>query len=217
VSRLARLGHRRIAIVSEDTAGLTVSQLAAASLGPGDGTASILRPSGWASALRSGGLPLDDELLTRTPYSREGARAATDAALAGDDPRTALFTVDETMALGALDAITAAGLRIPDEISFVTFDDLPWSTLVQPPLTVVAQPVYRLGTTATKLLLGRLVGDDRPPQTVVLKTSFVLRGSTGQCRWLPSKRDGRHDWHGVPKSQCPRSCPRPTPLPHPPA
>jgi LacI family transcriptional regulator len=178
--------------------------------------ASILRLPGWASAFRSAGLPLADDLLLRTPYSREDARGASAAALAGDDPPTALSTV-ETMTLGAVDAITAAGLRIPDEVSLVTFADLPWSTLVQPPLAAVAQPVYRLGTTATKLLLGRLVGDDRPPQTVVLKTSFVLRGSTGQCRWLPSKRDGRRDWRGVPKSQCPRSCPRPTPLPHPPA
>jgi LacI family transcriptional regulator len=104
---------------------------------------------------------------------------ATAAALAADDPPTALFTVDETMTLGTVEAITAAGLHIPDQISLVTFDDLQWSTLVRPPLTVVAQPVYELGTTATSLLLRRLAGDDRPPQTVVLDTSFVLRGSTG--------------------------------------
>jgi LacI family transcriptional regulator len=179
VSHIVRLGHLRIAIVSEDAAGLTVSQLADAAFGPADGEASVLRLSGWASALRAGGLPLADDLFLRTPYSRDGARAAAAAALAEDDPPTALFTVDETMTLGAVDAVTAAGLRVPDEISLVTFDDLQWSTLVQPPLTVVAQPVYELGTTATNLLLGRLAGDERPPQTVVLDTSFVLRGSTG--------------------------------------
>ncbi len=185
VSHLVRLGHRRIAIVSEDTAGMTVSQLADAAFGPGDGMASILRLAGWASALRSGGLPLADEMLLRTPYSREGARAATAAALGMDEPPTAIVTVDETMTLGAVDAITAAGLQMPDEISLITFDDLQWSTLVQPQLTVVAQPVYELGMTATKRLLGRIAGDERAPQTLVLDTSFILRGSTGPPRRHP--------------------------------
>jgi LacI family transcriptional regulator len=179
VSHLVRLGHRRIAIVSENAAGLTVSQLADASFGPGDRMTSALRLSGWASALRSGGLPLSEDLLLAAPYSREGARAATAAALAADDPPTAIFTVDETTTLGAVDAIMAAGRRMPDEISLVAFDDVQWSTLVRPPLTVVAQPVYELGMTATRLLLGRLAGDERPSETVVLDTTFVLRGSTG--------------------------------------
>jgi LacI family transcriptional regulator len=191
VSHLARLGHWRIAIVSENSANLTVAQLADATFGPGDGMASILRLAGWASGLRSGGLPLADDLLLGTGYSREQARATTAAALAMDDPPTAIVTVDETMTLGAVDAIMAAGLRMPDDISLVTFDDLQWSTLVRPPLTVVAQPVYELGMTATQRLLDRLAGDERPPETIVLDTSFVLRGSTGPVPTRGPRPGGR--------------------------
>ena len=168
VSHLARLGHRRIAIVSENPAGLTASQLADAAFGPGDAMTSILRLAGWASGLRSGGLPLSDDLLLGTGYSREQARATTAAALAMDDPPTAIVTVDETMTLGAVDAIMAAGLRMPTDISLVAFDDLRWSTLVQPPLAVVAQPVHELGMTATQRLVEKdrrrraATGDDRP-------------------------------------------------------
>ncbi len=95
------------------------------------------------------------------------------------DRPTALVTTDETMTLGAIDAILDAGLEIPGDISLVAFDDLPWTTLIRPPLTVVAQPVHELGVTATQRLLGRLAGFDGPPETVVLRTAFVVRGSTG--------------------------------------
>ena len=179
VSHLVRLGHRRIAIISENPKRLSVSQLADAAFGPGDALTSTLRLSGWASALRSVGLPLSDDLLLTTAYNREQAAAATAAALATEDPPSAIFSVDETMTLGAVDAITALGLRMPTDISLVAFDDLQWSTLVQPPLTVVSQPVYQLGMTATERLLGRIAGDERPPETIVLDTNFVLRGSTG--------------------------------------
>ena len=83
------------------------------------------------------------------------------------------------MTLGALDAILDSGSRSPADVSMVAFDDLPWMTLVRPPLTVVAQPVHELGVTATQRLLGRLAGFDEPPETVILRTAFVVRGSTG--------------------------------------
>ena len=82
------------------------------------------------------------------------------------------------MTLGALDAIGDAGLRIPDDVSLVAFDDPGWATVMRPPLTVIAQPVQELGVTAATRLLGRIGGDERPPETVVLSTQFVLRGST---------------------------------------
>jgi LacI family transcriptional regulator len=85
------------------------------------------------------------------------------------------------MTLGAVDGIVASGRQMPDDVSLVSFDDLEWTTLVRPPLTVVAQPVYEVGATATRLLLARLAGDDRPPQTVILDTTFILRGSTGRA------------------------------------
>ena len=179
VRHLVRLGHRRVAIVVEGHTALSAADAVTARLRPDGGMTSRLREVGWAAALREAGLPVTDDLIRRARYEREDARSVTAAALAMPDRPTALVTTDETMTLGAIDAILDAGLEIPGDISLVAFDDLPWTTLIRPPLTVVAQPVHELGVTATQRLLGRLAGFNGPPETVVLRTAFVVRGSTG--------------------------------------
>jgi len=180
ISHLARLGHRRIAIIAEADTALPAAELATAQPGPADAMPSRLRLVGWAAGLRAADLPVTDDLIRRTRYARAAAMEQTVAALELDDPATAIFTTDSTMTLGAVDGIVASGRRMPDDVSLVAFDDLEWTTLVQPPLTVVAQPVYELGATATRRLLARLAGDEGPPELIVLETSFILRGSTGR-------------------------------------
>jgi LacI family transcriptional regulator len=179
VRHLVRLGHRRIAIVVEGRTALPAREIVTARLRPDGGMTSLLREAGWAAALREAGLPVTDDLIRGARYDRDDARSVTAAALAMPDRPTAIVTTDETMTLGAIDAILAAGLEIPRDISLIAFDDLPWTTLMRPPLSVVAQPVHELGVTATQRLLGRLAGDEGPPQTVVMRTAFVVRGSTG--------------------------------------
>jgi len=179
VRHLVRLGHRRIAIVVEDRTALTAAEAVRARPRPDAGMTSAIREAGWAAALREAGLPVTDDLIRGARYDRVDARRAMTTALRLPDRPTAVVTTDETMTLGAIDAIQEAGLEIPRDISLVAFDDGPWTTLVRPPLTVVAQPVHELGVTATQRLLGRVAGDEGPPETVVLTTSFVVRGSTG--------------------------------------
>lgn len=179
VGHLARLGHRRIAIVVERETALDAALALRTRPALADAMTSTLREVGWAAGLAAAGLPVDESLVRRTLYDRDAARRETAAALALADRPTALLTTDETMTLGALDAILDAGLRIPDDISVVGFDDPAWTTLLRPPLTVIAQPVHELGVTAVQRLLGRIAGDERPSEVVVLDTSFVLRGSTG--------------------------------------
>lgn len=179
VRHLVRLGHVRIAIVVEGRTALPAATAIRARPRPDSGMTSLLREVGWAAALREAGLPVTEELICRARYDRDDARRATAAALAGPEPPTAFVTTDETMTLGAIDAIQAAGLEIPGDVSLVAFDDLPWTTLMRPPLTVVAQPVHDLGMTAAQRLLGRLAGFGGAPETVILSTSFVVRGSTG--------------------------------------
>ena len=179
VNHLIRLGHRRVAIVIEGTSALPADQILTAHPDAASAMPSTLREAGWAAALRGAGLPVTDDLIRRARYDRADACAAVAAAIGGPDRPTALLTTDETMTLGAIDAILDAGLHVPGDISIIAFDDSPWTTIVQPPLTVVAQPVYELGATATRRLLARLAGDDGPPQTVVLETRLILRGSTG--------------------------------------
>jgi LacI family transcriptional regulator len=191
VRHLVRLGHRLVAIVVEGETALSASEVVTARLPAASGTTSRLREIGWAAALREAGLPVTDDLIRRARYDRADARSVTAAALARPDHPTALVTTDETMTLGAIDAILDAGLEMPRDISLVAFDDLPWTTLMRPPLTVVAQPVHELGVTATQRLLGRLAGFDGPPETVVLRTVFVVRGSTGPVPGSPPGFTGR--------------------------
>ncbi|MBP1705107.1 MAG: putative LacI-family transcriptional regulator [Chloroflexi bacterium] len=181
VNHLIRLGHRRIAIVTEASTALSAAEIGRAHLPPAGQMTSVLRQAGWAAALRGAGLPVTDELIRTARYDRDDARAATAAAIAGADRPTAILTTDETMTLGALEAILEAGLDIPGDISLVGFDDSPWTTVVRPPLTVIAQPVYELGAMAARRLLARVAGDDSPPGPVFLDTSFILRGSTGRA------------------------------------
>ncbi len=185
VRHLVRLGHRRIAIVVEARTALGAADVIRARLRPDAGMTSPMRELGWAAALREAGLPVTDDLICGARYERADARRAAAAALAQPDRPTAILTTDETMTLGAIDAIQEAGLEVPRDISLIAFDDLPWTTILRPPITVIAQPVHELGVTAAQRLLGRLAGDDRPPETVILSTSFVVRGSTGPA---PARR-----------------------------
>ncbi len=83
------------------------------------------------------------------------------------------------MTVGALRATRALGLRIPADVALVGFDDLDWTTLVQPPVTVVSQPVAELGRTAGLRLLRRLEGDRSPPRRIRLEARLIVRGSCG--------------------------------------
>jgi DNA-binding LacI/PurR family transcriptional regulator len=100
--------------------------------------------------------------------------------LLGQAPRiTALFVANNLMTLGALVAIRERGLRIPADISIVGFDDMPWVPLLQVPLTVVAQPTYEMGQKAAELLLERIEQPRKPVSTVELKTTLIIRQSSG--------------------------------------
>lgn len=178
VNLLVGLGHRRIAILVEGTSARSAAELRGGPIPRGVLT-STLRQAGWAAALRTAHIPVTDALIRRSTYDRLQARAATAAALAETDRPTAFLATDEIMTIGALDAILEAGLRIPEDVSLIGFDDVPWTTLVRPPLTVVAQPVHELGATATRRVLERIAGADGPPEQTVLRTSLINRGSTG--------------------------------------
>jgi LacI family transcriptional regulator len=75
-------------------------------------------------------------------------------------------------------AIRNSPLRAPEDVSILAFDDLDWATVVQPPLSVVAQPVYELGTIAAQRLLARIGGDESEPRAVLLNTRLIEREST---------------------------------------
>jgi LacI family transcriptional regulator len=163
IEHLVGLGHRRIALLTSQ--GLIHTNQ--------------MRLAGYLQGLERAGIPVDERLIRMAEYTREAAVRETESVLALDDPATAIFTTDNLMSLGAFEGTQHAGRAVPEEVSIVGFDDLEWMTIVRPPVTVVSQPTYELGATAATRLLARLAGDDGPPQTLTLETTFIIRGSTG--------------------------------------
>ncbi len=88
-----------------------------------------------------------------------------------------MFAADNLMALGALDAIRARGLRVPDDIALAAFDDIPWFVHTDPPITAIAQPTADLARAAVRALADLIEG--RTPQSVTLPARLVVRRSSG--------------------------------------
>ncbi|MBI5667682.1 MAG: substrate-binding domain-containing protein [Chloroflexi bacterium] len=96
-----------------------------------------------------------------------------------DTPPEALFVCNNLMTLGAQRALRELGVRIPDDVALVGFDDMPWAGDLNPPLTAVAQPGYELGQQAVELLLKRFDQPDAPYRKVILQPRLIVRQSCG--------------------------------------
>jgi LacI family transcriptional regulator len=184
VEYLIDRGHTRIGIVTElrvdreaDWASLLypIDEVDRRTLNP-----SSRRLLGYLRAHASRGVAVEPQLVARTgATSVQSAREATLRLLGADDPPTAIVTVDNSTSVGAYGAVRALGVRVPDDISFVAFDNLDWTTLVTPALTVVEQPVHELGVKAADLLVGRISGVDTTPMADhMLQTRLIERDST---------------------------------------
>lgn len=164
VRHLLELGHRRIAALS----------------GPEVVSTAADRVAGYRRALAESGLMPEPELVRYGSFTQESGYRMAQAALALAQPPTALVTGNNFIAIGALRALREAGLRVPDDISLVTFDDLPAAVIIDPFLTVAAQPAYEMGRRATALLLERLAEGGPPaPQEIVLPAKLIVRRSSG--------------------------------------
>lgn len=163
VAHLAGLGHRRIGVVSDSP----------------EITSSAERIQGYRQALRAAGIAPEPGLISIGGPTRDDGEAAALRLLDRPDRPTAVFTANNFMTVGALRAARSLGLRIPEDVALVGFDDLDWTTLVQPPVTVVRQPVADLGRVAGERLLRRLEGDAGPPRRIRLDANLIVRGSCG--------------------------------------
>ncbi len=94
----------------------------------------------------------------------------------------AIFTSNSLLTAGALEAIRARKLSVPRDVALVGFDETTWGALVEPPITVIAQPTEEIGRTATELLFQRIAEPSRPPRTVILKGQLLVRGSSTKRR-----------------------------------
>jgi LacI family fructose operon transcriptional repressor len=160
ITHLIEQGYRRIgALCSEMSTGLE-------------------RQVGYEKALRAHGLAPKSEYMKYVPPKIDVGYTATLKMLDLTDPPDALFTANSLIAEGALRAIRERNLTIPDDIALVTFDETTWSSLVQPSLTLIAQPTYEIGKTAAELLLQRIADPSRPTRQVILKGQLLVRGSS---------------------------------------
>jgi LacI family transcriptional regulator/LacI family repressor for deo operon, udp, cdd, tsx, nupC, and nupG len=166
VEHLLSLGHRRIGFIE----------------GRPEISSSQERLRGYALALQEQGIEVDPALV-RTGDSRQasGARLAEELL---DQPQRpgALLVGNNLMTLGALETIHRLGLRIPEDIAIVGYDDMPWALALDPPLTAVRQPGYELGGRAMELLLQRIRDPKRSASLVTLDAELIVRRSCGAPR-----------------------------------
>lgn len=140
------------------------------------------RYAGFEKALRAHDLSSVAEHVKFVQPKIEAGYAATLKILDTAQPPDALMTTNSLLAEGALQAIRERNLTIPGDIALVTFDETTWASLVQPPLTLIAQPTNEIGKTATELLLQRIADPDRPTRQVILKGHLLVRGSSAPRR-----------------------------------
>jgi len=159
---LLTLGHRRIGVIS----------------GPEGWVATEERLRGHHAALAASGVLPDPSLVRRSNFRIDGGREAAEALLAQPDPPTAIFAFNDSMAIGAMRAVSARGLRVPADISVVGFDDTIEAAVAVPALTTVRQPLAELGRTAVSLLLRQIQNKRLEPLRVELATRLVVRDST---------------------------------------
>jgi LacI family transcriptional regulator len=157
------------------------------------------RLKGWERALREAQLPVDNDLIVRAdphfygipPSSADSPPATWPAVqrqkmpsayellrgmLKSPQRPSAIFVANNQLTLGALYAFRACGLRCPEEISLISFDDHDWAPLFNPPLTVVYQPAYRMGQTAAQLLM-RMINGEPAASPLPLSVELILRSS----------------------------------------
>jgi DNA-binding LacI/PurR family transcriptional regulator len=160
---LIGLGHRAIATI----------------VGPLEWPSAEARLAGYHDALRAAGIAVDPALVEAAPdWGLESGYAATDRLLARGRPITAIFAHSDLMAIGAIRRLRSEGLRVPDDVSVLGFDDLPVAAYVDPPLTTVHQPMREVGALAADILLDRVGGIDRTTGPHLLPASLVVRQST---------------------------------------
>ncbi|HWM02207.1 MAG TPA: substrate-binding domain-containing protein [Actinophytocola sp.] len=157
---LLDLGHRRIGLVC----------------GPPYASSARDRHAGYCNALAESGLPIDDTLLAGDSFSMEAGETAGRTLLDRPDPPTAIFAVNDNTAIGVMAAAHNLGLRIPEDLSLVGYNDIPIVSRLPVPLTTVRVPFQQIALGALDLLHD--AGNDNPPRTLIAAPTLIPRRST---------------------------------------
>lgn len=163
---LISLGHQRIAFIG----------------GPEHLQCSRARADGYRSALTGAGLEVTTDLVRNGDFSHEAGHKAMAQLLETGTPPTAVFAGNDQQAQGAYQAAGEHGLRIPDDISIIGFDDLPLARWTNPPLTTIRQPIAEMAAQAMRMLLRYLETGEFGTKRVELATELIIRSSTTQIK-----------------------------------
>jgi LacI family repressor for deo operon, udp, cdd, tsx, nupC, and nupG len=162
VNYLQQLGHQRIACVA----------------GPEKMPLCQYRLQGYIQALRRNNVAVDSQYITRGDFTYDAGAQALTTLMALPSPPTAIFCHSDVMAIGVLSQAKKMGLRIPQDLSIIGFDDIKLCQYCDPPLTTVAQPRLQIGQQAMLLLLEQLQGHSVQSGSRLLESELIIRGST---------------------------------------
>jgi DNA-binding LacI/PurR family transcriptional regulator len=162
LNHLLDLGHKRIGHIT----------------GRRDLVSANRRIKGYRDALEAAGIPIDDDLIQCGDYTSETAEKCTQYMLKMKNPPTAIFAANDMSAMGVYRAVHGAGLRIPDDISVVGFDNLRDVIFLDPPLTTVNQYVTDMGRIAVEMIVKLIGGEPLENNLHKVQTRLVIRAST---------------------------------------
>jgi LacI family transcriptional regulator len=162
---LLQLGHRRIAFLGGPEGLMTVME----------------RFRGYKESLSQADIPLDPAIIRFGSYTEDFGEVAFPHLMHRPDPPTAIVAANDLIAVGLMRSASRLGVEIPDHLSIVGFDDIPYAESIR--LTTVRQPVQELGRKAARLLL-EVLGADKPmmPRSITLPVSLIVRESSGPPR-----------------------------------
>ena len=163
VEHLLQLGHQRVGMIT----------------GPLDIPLSRDRLKGYRQALLERGIGIDGVLIQEGDHHYESGYNQMNKFLALENPPTAIFAANDSMAMGAVKAVKAHGLRVPEDIGVVGFDNIQFSDIFEPSLTTVAQPFMEMGQRSMELLLKQINGETLTKKQHVLDTRLIIRDSCG--------------------------------------
>lgn len=173
VEHIIKCGHTRIAIIQGLSYTYTSSQ----------------RLRGYMDALMAGGVDVDEGLIVGSDFRQENGYIETKLLLRKEDPPTAIFATSDLITLGALQAIFEDRMRVPEDISLVSFDDIDFAPYLIVPLTTVAQPKELMSEIAVKLLVEQIGAHESvEPKKIVLKPQLTVRGSVKSIQGLKPKK-----------------------------
>jgi LacI family transcriptional regulator len=167
---LIKLGHERIGFIT----------------GWLDLGAAVDRLEGYKTALRTHHIPVDPELIYEGTFNQLDGYTGANSFLELENPPTVIFASNDVMAMAVMDAVRERGLRVPEDISILGFDDIPQASLVRPALTTVRQPLEQMGRVATQMLMEILKNPENKPKRIELPTELIIRDSTAK----PKDRSG---------------------------